>query len=125
MSVRATRTFPVAHPDIAAKLKATGPEGILAHPLLHDSDLTGWRTWFHDRDVSLKGRAHDRRFEDYTLVLSAAESGLGIALARLPLASAWLQQSKLVRLDRRTVAKIRLRISSSRQSRNAGRRCLS
>ncbi|WP_245639650.1 LysR substrate-binding domain-containing protein [Paraburkholderia heleia] len=94
---------PVAHPGVAAKLKTTGPGGILAHPLLHDSDLTGWRTWFQGQ-VSLKGRAHDRRFEDYTLVLSAAESGLGIALARLPLATAWLRQSKLVRLDRRTVA---------------------
>jgi LysR family transcriptional regulator, glycine cleavage system transcriptional activator len=95
---------PVAHPDIAAKVKADDPEGILAHPLLHDSDLTGWRAWFHGHDISLKGRQHDRRFEDYTLVLSAAESGLGIALARLPLATAWLQQSKLVRLDRRTVS---------------------
>lgn len=95
---------PVAHPDIAAELRRTGPEGLLAHPLLHDSDLTGWRTWFHGHDVSLKGRPHDRRFEDYTLVLSAAESGLGIALARLPLATAWLRRSKLVRLDRRTVA---------------------
>ncbi|WP_321880892.1 LysR substrate-binding domain-containing protein [Paraburkholderia bannensis] len=60
--------------------------------------------WFEDSGISLKGRAHDRRFEDYTLVLSAAESGLGIALARLPLATAWLKQSKLVLLDRRAVA---------------------
>jgi LysR family transcriptional regulator, glycine cleavage system transcriptional activator len=94
---------PVAHPDIAAKLKANDLDGMLAYPLLHDSDLTGWRAWLHGRGISLKGRTHDRRFEDYTLVLAAAESGLGIALARLPLASAWLQQSKLVRLDRRTV----------------------
>lgn len=95
---------PVAHPDIAAKVKGDDPERMLAHPLLHDSDLTGWRAWFDGHDISLKGRAHDRRFEDYTLVLSAAESGLGIALARLPLATSWLKQSKLVRLDRRTVA---------------------
>jgi LysR family transcriptional regulator, glycine cleavage system transcriptional activator len=94
---------PVAHPDIAAKIKANDPDGILAHPLLHDSDLTGWRAWFDGHGVSLKGRQHDRRFEDYTLVLSAAESGLGIALARLPIAATRLQGSKLVRLDRRTV----------------------
>lgn len=36
--------------------------------------------------------------------LETAESGLGIALARLPLATAWLKQSKLVLLDRRAVA---------------------
>jgi LysR family glycine cleavage system transcriptional activator len=95
---------PVAHPDIAARVKGNAPERLLAHPLLHDSDLTGWRAWFEGSGVSLKGRAQDRRFEDYTLVLSAAESGLGIALARLPLATAWIKQSKLVRLDRRTVA---------------------
>jgi LysR family transcriptional regulator, glycine cleavage system transcriptional activator len=94
---------PVAHPDIAEKLKANDPDGLLAHPLLHDSDLTGWRTWFHGRDVSFKGRTQDRRFEDYSLVLAAAESGLGIALARLPLASGWVEKSKLVRLERRTV----------------------
>ncbi len=94
---------PVAHPDIAARVKGDAPERLLAYPLLHDSDLTGWRAWFDGSGISLKGRAQDRRFEDYTLVLSAAESGLGIALARLPLATAWLKQSKLVRLDRRTV----------------------
>ncbi|MBB2999256.1 MULTISPECIES: LysR substrate-binding domain-containing protein [Paraburkholderia] len=95
---------PVAHPDIAAKIKANDPNGLLAHPLLHDSDLTGWRAWFDGHNVSLKRRQHDRRFEDYTLVLSAAEAGLGIALARLPIAATRLHGSQLVRLDRRTVA---------------------
>ena len=49
-------------------------------------------------------RAQDRRFEDYTLVLAAAEAGLGVALARVPLADAYLQKSGLVRVSRHEVA---------------------
>ena len=42
-------------------------------------------------------RAQDRRFEDYNLVLAAAEAG-GVALARVPLADAYLKRSELVRV---------------------------
>jgi DNA-binding transcriptional LysR family regulator len=96
--------YPVAHPDIAADLKDTDDAGLLAYPLLHDSDLTGWRAWFTGRGIMLKPRSQDRRFEDYSLVLAAAEAGLGIALARMPLADTWLRRSKLIRLSHFTVA---------------------
>ena len=35
--------------------------------------MTGWRTWFDALGVPFKPRAQDRRFEDYNLVLAAAE----------------------------------------------------
>ncbi|KVH80598.1 hypothetical protein WJ41_29125 [Burkholderia ubonensis] len=55
-------------------------------------------------DIPLKPRAQDRRFEDYTVVLAAAEAGLGVALARTPLAAAYLERSGLVRVSRHEVA---------------------
>ena len=43
-------------------------------------------------------RAGELRFEDYDLALSAAEAGLGVALARAPLAADALRAGRLVRL---------------------------
>ena len=100
--------YPVAHPALAAQLakqsRRHGDAALLDAPLLHDSDLTGWRAWFDALDIPLKPRAQDRRFEDYTLVLAAAEAGLGVALARTPLADAHLARSGLVRVSRHEVA---------------------
>ncbi|CAB3745426.1 Glycine cleavage system transcriptional activator [Paraburkholderia sediminicola] len=100
--------YPVAHPSLAARLAKQrhkhGDAALLDVPLLHDSDVTGWRAWFGALAIPLKPRAQDRRFEDYTLVLAAAEAGLGVALARVPLADAYLQKSGLVRVSRHEVA---------------------
>lgn len=90
--------YPLATPEIAAQLDGAGIDAMLAWPLLHDSDMTGWRAWFGARGVALRPRHRDRRFEDYTVVLAAAEAGLGLAMARVPVASHWLAQSRLVRL---------------------------
>lgn len=96
--------YPVASPEMARRLKGAGVSEMLAMPLLHDSDLTGWRAWCGAHGVSLRPRARDRRFEDYTVVLAAAEAGLGIALVRAPLASEWIARSRLVRLSDAEVA---------------------
>jgi DNA-binding transcriptional LysR family regulator len=102
------KLYPVAHPTLAARLAKQrhkrGDAALLDVPLLHDSDVTGWRAWFDALGIPLKPRAQDRRFEDYTLVLAAAEAGLGVALARVPLADAYLQRSGLVRVSRHEVA---------------------
>jgi LysR family transcriptional regulator, glycine cleavage system transcriptional activator len=96
--------YPVASRELAAKLAggATAAD-LLAYPLLHDSDLAGWRAWFAPHGIELKPRTQDRRFEDYSLVLAAAEAGLGIALARVPFADAYLRHSGLVRVSGHTV----------------------
>ena len=91
--------YPIASPEIARRLEGASASDMLAMPLLHDSDLTGWRAWCSAQGVSLRPRARDRRFEDYTVVLAAAEAGLGIALARAPLADAWIARSRLTRLS--------------------------
>ncbi|VVE04232.1 LysR family transcriptional regulator [Pandoraea horticolens] len=96
--------YPIASPEIAQRLEGASAADMLAMPLLHDSDLTGWRAWCSAQGVSLRPRARDRRFEDYTVVLAAAEAGLGIAMARAPLAGDWIARSRLKRLSSVEVA---------------------
>lgn len=95
--------FPVASPELAGKIGSGAPERLLKFPLIHDSDASGWRAWFGEQGVDYRPRAQDRRFEDYNLVLDAAASGLGVALARPPLTEGDMQAQRLVAVDRRTV----------------------
>lgn len=99
------RLVPVAAPALAAHL---GPrptaQAIAAQPLLHDSDTHQWRAWLATAGQRYRPRPLDRRIEDYDMVLSMAEAGLGIALARLPLAAPALAQGRLVRLSRRSLS---------------------
>ncbi|TYL24107.1 transcriptional regulator, partial [Streptococcus pyogenes] len=75
---------------------------LLKYPLIHDSDASGWRAWFGEQGVDYRPRPQDRRFEDYNLVLDAAAYGLGIALARPPLAEGQVTAGRVVAVDRRT-----------------------
>jgi LysR family transcriptional regulator, glycine cleavage system transcriptional activator len=95
--------FPIAAPALAKRLGAGDPERLLAAPLIHDSDASGWRAWFAAHGLDYRPRPQDRRFEDYNLVLDAAACGLGIALARPPLAQGPIDAGRLVAVDRRTV----------------------
>jgi LysR family glycine cleavage system transcriptional activator len=94
------RLFPVAHRDVAKRLGSRpSPADLLAEPLIYDSDAVGWRAWLRQAGVErFRPRPHDRRFEDYGLVLKAAQAGLGIALARTPLAEGELRAAGLVRI---------------------------
>lgn len=88
---------PVASPAMARQLRErSDPEMLLDCPLIHDSDTSQWRAWFAERRVRFSPRVHDHRFEDYDLVLAAAEGSIGLALLRLPLAQDWLSSGKLV-----------------------------
>ena len=53
-----------------------------ALPLIHDSDVSGWRSWFARHDIAYRPKAGDIRFEDYDLALEAAKRGLGALLLR-------------------------------------------
>ncbi len=94
--------YPVASPELAEKIGAGDPARLLRHPLIHDSSATGWRAWFTAQGLDYRPQAHDRRFEDYNLVLDAAACGLGIALARPPLAQRDIDSGRLVAVDRCT-----------------------
>lgn len=95
--------FPVASPGLAAEIGKGRPERLLKHPLIHDSDASGWRAWFSARGMDYRPRPVDRRFEDYNLVLDAAANGLGIALARPPLTVDQLASGRIAAADERTV----------------------
>lgn len=94
--------FPVASAALAAEMGAGTPERLLQAPLIHDSDASGWRAWFSAHGLDYRPRPQDRRFEDYNLVLDAAACGLGIALARPPLARAAIDSGRLQQVDART-----------------------
>lgn len=99
------RLLPVAAPALADTLGARAkPDALLRLPLIHDSDASQWRLWLEAAGgPRFRPRSIDRRFEDYDLVLAAAEAGLGVALARLPLAQAWLDDGRLVAVSHRAV----------------------
>ncbi|MEZ0471140.1 LysR substrate-binding domain-containing protein [Luteimonas salinilitoris] len=91
--------FPVAAPDLAKRLgRQVSTERIANEPLLHDSDTTQWRAWLTSCGQRYRPHARDRRFEDYDLVLAAAEAGLGVALLRVPLAQSALASGRLLPL---------------------------
>lgn len=98
------RLQPVAAPSLAKSLGVRAkPDGLLRHPLIHDSDASQWRLWLAAADLPFRPRSMDRRFEDYDLVLAAARAGLGVAMARLPLAQPWLDDGSLVAVSTRMV----------------------
>lgn len=94
--------FPIASPELAGKLGGTGPGRILAAPLIHDSCASAWRAWLGSQGLDYRPRPQDRRFEDYSLVLDAAAHGLGVALARPPLAQGLIDSGRVVVVDSHT-----------------------
>jgi DNA-binding transcriptional LysR family regulator len=94
--------FPIGAPALAEKIGEGAPDRLLDLPLIHDSDTLGWRAWFSAQGLDYRPKRQDRRFEDYNLVLDAAAHGLGVALARPPLAGEALASGRVVRIDGRT-----------------------
>jgi LysR family glycine cleavage system transcriptional activator len=98
------RLLPVAGAALAQQLgRRCRPDVLLGQPLIHDSDASQWRQWFAGVDLRFRPRTMDRRFEDYDLVLLAAVAGLGVALARLPMAQPWLDSGRLVPVAARAI----------------------
>jgi len=95
--------FPIASPALAGEIGNGTPDRLLRYPLIHDSDASAWRAWFGEHGMDYRPRPHDRRFEDYNLVLDAAAHGLGIALARPPLTENQLRSGRIVTVDERRV----------------------
>ena len=93
------RLFAVAAPKLAKALRGRSLAATLSETLIHDSDTQQWRRWCEHAEVTYRPRGGERRFDDYDLVLAAAEAGLGVAIARWPLAAAALDSGRLVRMD--------------------------
>lgn len=88
--------FPVAAPDLAARLAVETPEQLLAAPLLRHTSLP-WRLWLSQFGLP-EPAATGPAFDDSMMLVEAAASGLGVALARSGLAERDLASGRLVRL---------------------------
>jgi LysR family glycine cleavage system transcriptional activator len=93
------RLFPVCAPSLlhgARPLRSV--EDLARHTLLHFADTPDWASWL--KAVGARGVEASRgpRFSELTAVLSAAEAGQGIAIARSTLVQRELQGGRLVRL---------------------------
>ncbi|MCW7536861.1 LysR substrate-binding domain-containing protein [Aquabacterium sp. A7-Y] len=66
--------------------------------------LEPWRTWFTECGLTLTEPREGAQFNDIGLVLDAAVAGFGVALMRMKLGAAWLDNGRLVRLSERQVA---------------------
>ncbi|MFB2606664.1 LysR substrate-binding domain-containing protein, partial [Rhizobium phaseoli] len=98
------KSFPIAAPALANRLKHRSDAlSLLELPILHDSNIEGWRRWLSREGVDYTPRGQDRRFEDYNLVMDACTQGLGIALARPPLSDAALAAGRVVAVSDRTL----------------------
>jgi len=89
--------FAVASEHYAAELGLEVPED-LSRALLLRSRLEPWRPWFAAAGLDWSEPRSGHRFEDLSLLYSAAASGLGIALARRSLARPLLREGALVPL---------------------------
>ena len=98
---------PVCSPDY---LHEAGPfQGFddaeqLARARLIRSPLEPWRTWFTACGIAQDEPLSGSQFNDIGLVLDAAVAGFGVALMRMQLGAAWLDNGRLVRLSPRQVA---------------------
>jgi LysR family glycine cleavage system transcriptional activator len=95
--------FPVCSPEFAlGPHPLKDPAQLEAQPLLHDTDAAkngtqfDWDHWFAARGLQLPRRA-GLCFSDASLLLDAAEAGLGVALGRSPLVRTRLREGRLHR----------------------------
>lgn len=74
------------------------PSEIINYPLIHDERAEGWREWFESTGVAYDEISAGLDFSSSDLALQAAENGLGIAMASLPLAQNLIADKKLVQV---------------------------
>lgn len=86
----------VATPEIAQRLAGHEPARILHEALLGDLEL--WQAWFEASGITQRPRPV-AAFNDFGLMLQAAEQGLGVAIARELLAADALREGRLVQVS--------------------------
>ena len=76
--------LPVASPALAAAWKPAEPQELLAAPLLHLATRPKlWSQWFELAEVATGTAYRGHRFDQFSMVIEAAISGLGFALVPL------------------------------------------
>ena len=98
------KSFPIAAPELVRRLGGrSDARALLELPIIHDSNIEGWRRWLAPEGVDYVPRGRDRRFEDYNMVIEGCIQGVGIALARPPLSDGALQSGRVVAVSGRSV----------------------
>jgi LysR family transcriptional regulator, glycine cleavage system transcriptional activator len=101
--------FPVASPALFKGGRI--PDTLTAltdYPLLHDTDANpeqpwlGWRGWFERAGLSTAPAGRGPQFSDSVVLISAALSGLGVAIGRGPHVAPLLARGQLVRVTQET-----------------------
>ena len=86
----------VSKPDLLATEKLGSPEEILDYSLLHlTSRPDAWRHWFRNADIKETSAMHGARYEHFSILISAACAGLGIALIPRFLIAEELERNQL------------------------------
>lgn len=67
--------------------------------LLHDTDLSGWKTWLTRAETTVPDRMPGAIFEDFNLLRAAALAGQGIALCSLAMIGPDLAEGRLIQLS--------------------------
>lgn len=93
--------FPVCSPSFNDSRLPTTPAELLKMPLLRDTNLP-WSYWFEAVGVTVRREIRGTSFTDANLLLEAAVSGQGIALARKSICAPELASGRLVRLFQQT-----------------------
>jgi len=96
--------FPIASPALAERLRGNSDaQSLLDLPLIHDSNIEGWRRWLSAQGIDYTPRIQDRRFEDYNVVMDACTQGLGTALSRTPLSQGALDAGRVVPISSQSI----------------------
>ncbi len=83
--------------DFAKKHKLTSPEQINQVPLIDLANMDNiWRTWAEAMQLPTMQYQHQLTFSNYEASLQAAEQGLGLALAIMPIEYALIERNLLV-----------------------------
>lgn len=72
----------VAAPALLAKQRLRGPRDLRNHLLIHDDAPDAWSTWFRLQGVDAADSGRRTEISDSSMLVEAAVSGQGIALAR-------------------------------------------
>ncbi len=87
----------VCSPSFAKKHKLTSPEQISQVPLIDLANMNNvWRTWSQAMRLPEAHHQHKLTFSNYDASLQAAEQGLGLALAVMPIEYALIERKLLV-----------------------------
>ncbi|MBK6864231.1 MAG: LysR family transcriptional regulator [Ideonella sp.] len=90
--------LPVAAPSLLARLPAIDTPDDLCHATLLRTPLEPWAPWLRAAGLAWPEPASGPKLLDLGLLLEAAVSGQGVALARPSLAQAWLASGALIPL---------------------------